>query len=35
MHIHYLYRLEFLEFEMIQLEQAVKGYKEMCRVRVD
>lgn len=33
MHIHYLYRLEFLEFEMIQLEQAVKGYKEMCRVR--
>ena len=35
MHIHYLYRLELLEFEMVQLEQAVKGYKEMCRVRID
>jgi hypothetical protein len=35
MHIHHLYRLDFLNFEMVQIEKAVKGYKEMCRVRVD
>lgn len=34
MHVQYLYTLDFLEFEMIQLEQAIKGYKEICASRM-
>ena len=34
MHVQYLYTLDFLEYEMFPLENAVKEYKALCAARM-
>ena len=34
MHVQYLYTLDFLEYEMFPLENAVREYKVLCEARM-
>lgn len=34
MHVQYLYTLDFLEYEMLPLENAVREYKVLCEARM-
>ena len=34
MHAQYLYTLDFLEYEMFPLENAVREYKALCEARM-
>ena len=34
MHVQYLYTLDFLEYEMFPLENAVREYKALCEARM-